>query len=85
MASACRQDTAKLLAEWLGRFYVFHMDHDQSNCIKILVVDDHSFIREAVTKLLNGEDGFDVCAQASSGLEAVQLPEQLTPDVIVLV
>ncbi len=60
------------------------MDHDQSNCIKILVVDDHFFMREAVTKLLNGEDVFEVCAQASSALEAVQLAEKLTPDIIVM-
>ncbi|MFP4195043.1 MAG: hypothetical protein ACLFRO_08890 [Desulfobacterales bacterium] len=47
------------------------MSLDQSNCIKILVVDDHSSMREAVTELLNDEEDFEVCAQAASGLEAV--------------
>jgi len=84
--SACGKlkDSRRLLAESLGGYYVFYMNFDQSSCIKILVVDDNSFMREAVTGLLNGEDGFEVCAQADSGHEAVQLTDQLNPDVIVM-
>jgi len=60
------------------------MNFDRSNYLKVLVADDHSFMRQAVTDLLNREDGFEVCAQAASGYEAVQLAEQLNPDVIVM-
>jgi len=68
----------------LSMFYYLYMNRDRSNCIKILVVDDHSFMREAVSELLNGEDDFEVCARAATGSEAVQLAEQFTPDVIVM-
>ena len=39
-------------------------------------MDDHYVMREAVTEMLNGEDGCEVCAQAASGHEAVQLADQ---------
>jgi len=74
----------KLLAYLWGVFYVFHMNFEQSSCIQILVVDDHSSMREAVTELLNREDGFEVCAQAASSHEAVQLAEHLNPDIVVM-
>ncbi len=74
----------KIVGRVSGCVLCLYMNFDHSNCIKILVVDDHSFMREAITDLLNGEDGFEVCAQAASGHEAVQLAEQLNPDVIVM-
>jgi len=60
------------------------MNFDRSNYLKVLVADDHSVMRQVVTDLVNREDGFEVCAQAASGYEAVQLAEQLNPDVIVM-
>jgi len=60
------------------------MHADQPNCIKILVVDDHALFRKAVIEFLNGEDGFEIYAQAASGLEAVQLADRLNPDVIMM-
>ena len=60
------------------------MNFDRSNYLKVLVADDHSVMRQVVTDLVNREDGFEVCAQAASGYEAVQLTEQLNPDLIVM-
>ena len=49
----------------------------------IVIADDHPIIREGVKKLLDGEE-FRVVGEASDGLNAVSLVEQLRPDVVVL-
>jgi two-component system response regulator EvgA len=50
---------------------------------KVLVVDDHPFVRAAVKALLSG-DGFEIVGGASTGLEAIKLAHELRPDLIVL-
>ena len=60
------------------------MDFSQSGAIKILVVDDHLFMREAVSDLLKPMEGVEVCGQAANGIEAVELANKLKPDVIIM-
>ncbi len=55
------------------------MDH-----IKILVVDDHPMMREALTAALMEEADMNVVGQASEGHEAIQLMETCNPDVILM-
>jgi len=52
--------------------------------IRILVVDDIAETRENVRKLLQFEADIDVVGTARSGKEAVQLAEELKPDVILM-
>ena len=52
--------------------------------ITVLVVDDQSLIRQAVTDILTGEDGIEVAGEALNGRQAVRLARELTPDVIVM-
>lgn len=52
--------------------------------ITVLVVDDQSLIRQAVTDILTGEDGIEVAGEAVNGRQAVRLARELTPDVIVM-
>ena len=52
--------------------------------MQILVADDHALMREGLSNLINGKKGFEVCAQAKNGLEAVRLAGQLHPDVILM-
>ena len=52
--------------------------------IRILLVDDHSIMREGLRLILARESDFDVVGEASSGDEAIRKAEQLSPDVIVL-
>jgi len=52
--------------------------------MQILVVDDHALMREGLSNLLNGKEGFEVCAQAKNGLEAVRLADQLHPDIVLM-
>lgn len=52
--------------------------------IRILVVDDHDIIRRGLKDLLAAKPGWEVCAEAKTGRDAVSLAEQLKPDVIVM-
>lgn len=51
--------------------------------LRILLADDHQIVRQGLKALLE-QEGFDVAAEASDGLEAVRLARDLQPDVAVL-
>lgn len=51
---------------------------------RVLVVDDVSETRENIRKLLEFESDIEVVGAARSGQEAVQLSDQLKPDVILM-
>ncbi len=48
------------------------------------MADDHDIIRRGLKELLTSRVGWEVCAEAKTGREAVVLAEQLKPDVIVM-
>jgi DNA-binding NarL/FixJ family response regulator len=52
--------------------------------LRILVADDHDIIRRGLKELLTSRSGWEVCAEAKTGREAVTLSEQLKPDVVVM-
>jgi DNA-binding NarL/FixJ family response regulator len=52
--------------------------------VRILVVDDHDIIRRGLKQLLTARPGWEVCAEAKTGREAVALAEQLKPDVVIM-
>ncbi len=52
--------------------------------IRVLVVDDHPLVREGLLAVFSGEPDLLVAGQAKNGDEAVQLADQLHPDVIVM-
>ncbi len=52
--------------------------------MRILVADDHDIIRRGLKALLTARAGWEVCAEAKTGREAVTLAEQLKPDVVVM-
>ena len=55
-----------------------------SDIINVLVVDDSAFMRRAITKILENEDGVRVVATARSGEEAVIKVAQVKPDVVTM-
>jgi NarL family two-component system response regulator LiaR len=52
--------------------------------IKILIVDDHPMMREALQTALADEPNLHVIGEASNGLEALQLVGKLEPDVVLM-
>lgn len=52
--------------------------------IRILIADDHPETRKAVRKILETHPGWEVCAEAGDGLEAVDKAASLRPDLVVL-
>ena len=54
------------------------------NKLTVLLVDDHALVRRGFRRILEDEPTFQVVGEASDGLEAVGLAEQLHPNVIVM-
>jgi DNA-binding NarL/FixJ family response regulator len=52
--------------------------------LRILVADDHDIIRRGLKELLTSRTGWEVCAEAKTGREAVTLAEQFKPEVVVM-
>jgi two-component system, NarL family, response regulator LiaR len=52
--------------------------------IRILIVDDHTVVREGLNALFSAEPEMEVVGMASNGREAVELARELNPDVILL-
>jgi len=52
--------------------------------LRILVADDHDIIRRGLKSLLTAKPGWEVCAEAKNGREAVSLAEEHKPDVVVM-
>ena len=52
--------------------------------IRILVVDDHTIVRDGLRSLIETERGLEVVDEAADGVEAVLKARALKPDVILL-
>ncbi|MCS7060296.1 MAG: response regulator transcription factor [Anaerolineae bacterium] len=52
--------------------------------IRILLAEDHKIVREGTRQLLEQSDDLVVIAEAATGEAAVELCEQLKPDVVVM-
>ncbi|HKT12925.1 MAG TPA: response regulator transcription factor [Terriglobia bacterium] len=52
--------------------------------VRILVADDHPIFRDGLRKLLEAEKDFTVVGEASDGGEAIEMAQQLKPDVLLL-
>jgi DNA-binding NarL/FixJ family response regulator len=52
--------------------------------VRILLADDHDVVRRGLRTLLGERTGWEVCGEAGSGREAVELARQLQPDVAIV-
>lgn len=52
--------------------------------IRLLIVDDHTVIREGLTLLLSPVPDLEVIGTASNGRDAVELVKSRTPDVVIM-
>lgn len=52
--------------------------------IRLLIADDHLIVREGLRLILETEPGFELIGEARDGAEAIQLANELHPDVILM-
>jgi DNA-binding NarL/FixJ family response regulator len=51
---------------------------------RVLIVDDHAFVRRGVQSILQSFPEWEVCGEAVNGDEAVRLADELKPDVVLM-
>lgn len=54
------------------------------NTASVMLVDDHPLLRKGLQQLIELTDNLEVIAQASNGIDAIQLGTELDPDLILL-
>ncbi|QBN17431.1 response regulator transcription factor [Flavobacterium nackdongense] len=55
-----------------------------SNSIKVVLADDHVFVRDGIKSLLENEANIEVVGEATDGLEALIAVENNQPDLLIL-
>jgi two-component system NarL family response regulator len=56
----------------------------QSTAIRVLIVDDHSIVRQGLAAMIENEPDMTVVGQAGNGQEAIDQYRQLKPDVTLM-
>lgn len=51
---------------------------------RVLIVDDHAFIRRGVQTILHAFPEWEFCGEAENGKEAIRLADELKPEVIIM-
>jgi CheY-like chemotaxis protein len=51
---------------------------------RLLLVDDHEIVRQGLTSLLQGVEGFEICGQAATGEEAILEADRSEPDIVIM-
>ena len=52
--------------------------------LRLLLVDDHSIVREGLRALLDDEESMQIVGEAADGSEALEVTRQLRPDVVLM-
>ncbi len=60
------------------------MNASEADPIRVILVDDHAVVRKGLCALLERYRDIEVVGEAESGERAVQLADQLRPDVILM-
>jgi NarL family two-component system response regulator LiaR len=57
---------------------------NQSEPIRVMLVDDHAVVRSGLSAFLLAFDDLELVGEANNGAEAVELCQQLQPDVVLM-
>lgn len=52
--------------------------------VRVLLAEDHHLVRQGLRALLEREPGIEIVGEAADGLEALQLIEDLQPDIVLM-
>jgi len=52
--------------------------------LRVLIVDDHRYIHEIITKIFENAPDMNIIGQASNGEEAIYVCEQCQPDIVLM-
>src|SRR5256714_15044748 len=70
--------------ETVGQMGHFLFEHSEEVMLRILIADDHEVARQGIRALLESHPGWEVCAEAKDGREAVELANNSKPDIALL-
>lgn len=56
----------------------------RTGAINVLIVDDHTIVRQSLANLLRTQGDINILGEAGTGEQAVKLAEELVPDVILM-
>jgi DNA-binding NarL/FixJ family response regulator len=51
---------------------------------RVLLSDDHSFVRRGLRTILEATEQYEVCGEAGDGRQTLQLATQLSPDILIM-
>jgi DNA-binding NarL/FixJ family response regulator len=52
--------------------------------IRVMVVDDHEFVRSTMCELIDGADDMQVVGEAPDGVHAMSVAQETQPDVVLM-
>lgn len=52
--------------------------------IRIMIADDHALVREGIAAFLKMSDAYEVVAEASDGVEAIEAAKKHKPDIVLM-
>src|SRR5256886_14196081 len=57
---------------------------DEKRRVRVLIADDHAVVRSGLRSILDTEDDIEVVGEAADGHQALELAQELLPDVILM-
>lgn len=54
------------------------------NMVKVLIVDDSAFMRNALSSMLSSDPEIQIVGKARDGIEAIEMVEKLRPDIVTM-
>jgi DNA-binding NarL/FixJ family response regulator len=60
------------------------METEGMKKIRVLIAEDHTIVRQGLSALLRSEPDMEVAGEASDGLEAIAMAEEVVPDVVLM-
>lgn len=60
------------------------MENKKRKQIRIMIVDDHPLLRRGLKMILEAEEGFKICAEASNANDAIRIMADAKPDIVII-